>query len=86
MNEVNTQTTEISKELEEIAERSRNLVREFLERTAKDGAQLKPDLESQFDPVGIGRAMIDIGQRMMANPAKMVEAQVDLWQTYMKLC
>jgi len=77
--------TDISTELGEIAERSQKLVREFLQKTAKEGTNLQPDRDSHFDPVGIGRAFIEMTQRMMSNPAKLAEAQTELWQSYMKL-
>ncbi len=85
------QPNDMSKELAEIAERSQKLVRDFLAKSAKSaknpqGApQIKPAMESQFDPIGIGRAFIEMTQRMMTNPAKLVEAQTELWQSYMKL-
>ena len=85
MSEKPVQPTDISKELGEIAQRSQHLVQEFLEKSAKQGPQLSADLDSQFDPAGIGRAFIDMTQRMLSNPSKLVEAQTDLWQSYMKL-
>ncbi|MCA8929767.1 MAG: class I poly(R)-hydroxyalkanoic acid synthase, partial [Alphaproteobacteria bacterium] len=85
MSDQPVQPTDISKELGEIAERSQKLVREFFERAAKEGSQLQPDRDSQFDPIGIGRAFIELTQRMLANPNKLVEAQTELWQSYMKL-
>src|SRR6056297_263004 len=80
-----TQPRDMTKELTEIAERSQNLVKEFLARTASEGTQLKPDGEANFDPSGLGRAFLEMTQRMMSNPAKMVEAQNQLWQSYMQL-
>ena len=85
------QPSDMSKELAEIAERSQKLVTDFLAKNAKSatggqgGKQAQPDMDSQFDPVGIGRAFIEMTQRMMTDPAKMVEAQTELWQSYMKL-
>ena len=85
MSEKPVQPTDISKELGEIAKRSQHLVQEFLEKSAKQGPQLTNDLDSQFDPSGMGRAFIEMTQRMLSNPSKLVEAQTDLWQSYMKL-
>ena len=52
---------------------------------AEEGTVVVPDMDSQFDPVGIGKAFLEMTQRMMANPAQVVESQTELWQSYMKL-
>ena len=70
---------EMSRSMAEIAERSQRLVAGFLERQkAGDGA---PNL----DPLNIGGAFMEMTARMMADPAKMMQAQMDLWNDYMKL-
>ncbi len=85
MADAQKQPTDINKELGEIAERSQQLMQQFLKKSAKDGHNLKPAMDSQFDPVGISRALTEMTQRMLNNPAKLVEAQTTLWQSYMKL-
>ena len=70
---------EMSRSMAEIAERSQRLVAEFLERQkAGDGA---PNL----DPMNIGGAFMEMTARMMADPAKLMQAQMNLWNDYMML-
>jgi polyhydroxyalkanoate synthase len=64
----------------DIAERSQRLVSDFLTRQAKDGFH-----HGMADPLSIGNAFMEMTARMMTNPAKMVEAQMSLWQDYMNL-
>jgi len=63
----------------EIAEKSRHLVSEFLARQA-DGAGT-----GVADPLNVGTAFLEMTQRLMSNPARIVEAQLSLWQDYMRL-
>lgn len=77
--------TDMTKELGELAERSQKLVQDFLARTAANGPPMAPEGDANIDPGGIGRAFLEMTQSMMANPQKMVEAQTQLWQSYMQL-
>ncbi|TXH36873.1 MAG: class I poly(R)-hydroxyalkanoic acid synthase [Rhodospirillaceae bacterium] len=61
-----------------IAEQSQRLVSDFLSRNADD-------MGTQADPLNIGRAFLEMTSRMMADPQKLVEAQISLWQDYMNL-
>ncbi|MBM3538276.1 MAG: class I poly(R)-hydroxyalkanoic acid synthase [Alphaproteobacteria bacterium] len=61
-----------------IAEQSQQLVSNFLTR------QSAPSAETP-DPLNIGQAFFDMTARMMANPAKLVQAQLSLWSDYMSL-
>jgi polyhydroxyalkanoate synthase len=70
---------EISKAVANIAERSQRLVGEFLNRQQDQVEAPGPD------PLGIGSAFFEMTTRLMADPAKLVEAQVSLWQDYMTL-
>ncbi len=60
-----------------LAERSQKIVREFLERQAKVG--------TNPDPLNIGGAFLEMTAKMMSDPQKLVEAQAQLWQSYMGL-
>jgi len=71
---------EISKSMANIAERSQKLVSEFLRRQG-DG----DDGQQALDPLNIGAAFMEMTARMMADPAKLVQAQMNLWQDYMAL-
>ncbi len=70
---------ELSKTMAEIAERSQRLVTEFLKRQSPD-SQL-----GMGDPLNIGGAFLEMTARMIANPAKLMQAQFTLWQDYMTL-
>ena len=72
-----TPVDEMSEAIANIAERSQRLVNNFLTQQS-----------SQFgmaDPMNIGNAFLELTARMMTNPAKMMEAQMALWQGYMDL-
>ncbi|MFQ5785849.1 MAG: PHA/PHB synthase family protein [Alphaproteobacteria bacterium] len=63
----------------EIAARSQRIVSEFLTRQA-DGSGL-----GLADPLNIGSAFLEMTARMMADPAKLMQAQMNLWNDYMTL-
>jgi polyhydroxyalkanoate synthase len=67
-----------SRDMVEIAERSQRLVLEFLARQSESGL-------GTADPLNIGSAFLEFTGRMMSDPAKLVQAQVSLWQDYMTL-
>jgi len=71
---------EISKSMANIAERSQKLVSEFLKRQNDGDSGQQP-----LDPLNIGNAFMEMTARMMADPAKLVQAQMNLWQDYMAL-
>jgi polyhydroxyalkanoate synthase len=68
----------LSQNMADIASRSQRIVMEFLKRQS-DGCV--PGL----DPMNIGSAFLEMTARMMANPAKLVQAQLGFWQDYMLL-
>ncbi|HLI13397.1 MAG TPA: class I poly(R)-hydroxyalkanoic acid synthase [Alphaproteobacteria bacterium] len=70
---------ELSRAMAKIAERSQRLVTEFLARQSTDNHV------GMADPLNVGSAFIEMTARLMANPAKLVEAQVSLWRDYMAL-
>lgn len=70
---------EMSRMMTRIAEQSQRLVAEFLAKQAE-----MPGI-GMSDPLNIGQAFFDMTARLMANPAKLVEAQINLWQDYMAL-
>jgi polyhydroxyalkanoate synthase len=69
----------LSASMASIAERSQRLVADFLRRQAAD----QPP--SSFDPLNLGTAFFEMTTRMMANPAKLMQAQIGFWQDYMTL-
>ncbi|MBX9633566.1 MAG: class I poly(R)-hydroxyalkanoic acid synthase, partial [Magnetospirillum sp.] len=70
---------ELSKAMTNIAERSQRIVAEFLNRQAADPAA------PNFDPLNIGNAFLEMTAKIMADPTKLVEANLHLWQDYMAL-
>jgi polyhydroxyalkanoate synthase len=71
---------ELSRAMTRIAEQSQRLVAEFVARQGQDGgAHPAPD------PLNIGGAFMEMTARMMADPMRLVQAQVSLWNDYMTL-
>src|SRR5262249_42198000 len=70
---------EIGAALADIAERSRRVVPEFLERQAENGH------DGSADRLDLGRAFFALTTRMMADPFKLAEAQITLWESYLDL-
>ncbi|PKU23062.1 PHA/PHB synthase family protein [Telmatospirillum siberiense] len=73
-------TAELSKAMTNIAERSQRIVSDFLARQAGGGA-----FAGFGDPLHIGDAFLEMTGKLMADPAKLVEAQIGLWQDYLHL-
>ncbi|HXP05297.1 MAG TPA: class I poly(R)-hydroxyalkanoic acid synthase [Stellaceae bacterium] len=70
---------ELARNLAGIAERSQRLVADFLSRqSASEGIGLG-------DPAAIGAAFFELTARMIADPAKLVQAQMALWNDYLTL-
>ncbi|WP_114393689.1 PHA/PHB synthase family protein [Oleisolibacter albus] len=71
---------ELSRAMARIAEQSQKLVSDFLARQAESAAS-----PGSPDPANIGSAFLEMTARMMADPAKLMQAQLSLWQDYMTL-
>lgn len=72
--------TMMGEAMADIAQRSQRLVGDFLERQSKATAA-----PVAFDPLNLGAAFFEMTTRMMADPAKLVEAQMALWTDYVTL-
>ncbi len=71
----------IGESVTRIAEQSRRLVEDFVERQAKDeGGDYQV-----LDPADIVRSFQELMEKMMADPAKVLESQLALWQDYTDL-
>jgi polyhydroxyalkanoate synthase len=70
---------EVGRSMADIAERSQRLVSDWLARQAEGEGPTSPD------PLNIGGAFMEMTTRLMANPAKLVQAQIGFWQDYMSL-
>jgi len=69
---------ELARTMAGIAEQSQRLVSEFLTRNQERFADGP-------DPLNIGRAFYEMTARLMADPHKLIQAQMSLWQDYMNL-
>ena len=67
-----------SRSMAEIAQRSQKLVLDFMERQKTEGPL-------PVDPLNIAGAFLEMTQKLMADPAKLLQAQYSLWQDYMTL-
>jgi polyhydroxyalkanoate synthase len=65
----------------EIAEQSQRLVADFLQRQSHANG----DAFGMSDPLNIGQAFLEMTARLMAQPEKLVQAQMSLWHDYMNL-
>ena len=72
------ETEKMQAAFKDIAERSQKLLKEFAERYAAEGPQ-------PADPLHLTHTFMDFTAKMLAEPNKLVQAQVELWQQYMKL-
>jgi polyhydroxyalkanoate synthase len=70
---------ELSQAMARIAERSQRLVSEFMARQADETKVAGPD------PLNVGGAFLDLTARLMAEPQKLVQAQMQLWTDYVTL-
>ena len=78
-------TLEVSQTMADIAESSQKLVADFLARRSGSPPGSDPGDPGSMDPYNIGGAFIEMTTRMMADPAKMIEANMSLWQDYLNL-
>lgn len=69
---------ELTATIGKIAEQSQRIVTDFVARQS--------DMqETEQDPLNIGSAFMEMTQRMMSDPARLAQAQIDLWNSYMDL-
>ncbi|MBW8268914.1 PHA/PHB synthase family protein [Caldovatus aquaticus] len=71
----------VARTMTEVAERGQRIVADFLRRQASDGAAAAP----AADPLGIGSAFMEMTARLMANPSRLMQAQIGFWQDYLTL-
>ena len=73
------ETLALGRRMAEIAEKSRQLVSEFLER------QSPAEGIGAASPAAIGAAFFEMTARLMSDPSRLVQAQLSLWHDYMTL-
>jgi len=69
---------EFTENMTKLSEKSMELVAEFYEQQKSKGS---PEL----DPLNIGSAFLELTQKMLTEPDKLINAQTQLWQGYMDL-
>jgi polyhydroxyalkanoate synthase subunit PhaC len=69
----------LAESLRSAAEKSAKLIGDFARRQAETGHSLVSD------ELGIGKAFMELAAKMMANPYRLAEAQMNLWWDYMSL-
>ncbi len=67
-----------SRSMAGIAERSQRLVSDWLKRQSEDGSH-------SLDPLNITGAFMDMTAKLMANPARLMQAQIGFWHDTMTL-
>ena len=67
----------VTRTMAEVAERGQRIVGDFLKRQAEGGGSP--------DPMNLGGAFMEMTTRLMANPARLVQAQLGFWQDYLTL-
>lgn len=72
---------QVSETMVDIAERSQRLIKDFMERN-HDGSNNSVGME---DPMNVASAFMEMTTKMMTQPHKLVEANMNLWQDYMQL-
>ena len=70
---------DLSQQMSRIAEKSRELVAEFLQRQAPEKGV------GMASPLAIGAAFLEMTARMMSDPSRLVQAQLSLWNDYLTL-
>jgi polyhydroxyalkanoate synthase len=70
---------ELSRRLAEVAEKSQLLIAEFLSRQSNEGTV------GMGDPMAIGSAFMELTARLMADPTRLVQTQMALWNDYLQL-
>ena len=68
----------VSRTMADVAERGQRIVSDFLKRQGNEGSATP-------DPLNIGSAFLEMTTRLMANPARLMQAQIGFWQDYITL-
>ncbi|WP_270938794.1 PHA/PHB synthase family protein [Falsiroseomonas oryzae] len=73
--------TLVTRTMADVAERGQRIVTDFLKRQTNEGSATGPGP----DPLNIGNAFLEMTTRLMANPARLMQAQIGFWQDYLTL-
>jgi polyhydroxyalkanoate synthase len=67
----------VSRTMADVAERGQRIVSDFLKRQSESAADP--------DPLKIGHAFLEMTTRLMANPGRLMQAQLGFWHDYLTL-
>ncbi|MDR1995438.1 class I poly(R)-hydroxyalkanoic acid synthase [Azonexus sp.] len=70
---------EIAKTYAEVAQRASRVITQFMEKKAKEG------VDTPSDELGVARAFMDLSARLLANPYKMAQTQMNMMWDYFSL-
>jgi polyhydroxyalkanoate synthase len=71
----------LSRKLSEIAVQSQKIVADFLARQQQD----PQGMSANADPLNIAKAFMEMTTKLMSDPVKVYQAQLELWQNYVDL-
>ncbi|RIX48438.1 MAG: class I poly(R)-hydroxyalkanoic acid synthase [Rhodocyclales bacterium GT-UBC] len=70
---------EMAKTYAEVAQRASRIITQFMEKKAKEG------VEAPADELGVAKAFMDLSSRLMANPYKVAQTQMNMMWDYFSL-
>nr|MBL8409833.1 class I poly(R)-hydroxyalkanoic acid synthase [Dechloromonas sp.] len=70
---------EMAKTYAEVAQRASRVITQFMEKKAKEG------VDAPADELGVAKAFMDLSARLMANPYKMAQTQMNMMWDYFSL-
>ena len=70
---------DVAKSYAEVAQRSSRLLTQFMEKKAKEG------MSAPSDELGIAKAFMDLSSRLLANPYKLAQTQMEMMRDYFSL-
>ncbi len=70
---------ELAKTYAEVAQRASRIITQFMEKKSKDG------VDAPSDELGVAKAFMDLSARLMANPYKLAQAQMNMMWDYFSL-
>ena len=70
---------EVAKAYAEVAQRASRLLTQFMEKKAKDG------VSAPSDEMGVAKAYMDLSSRLLANPYKLAQTQMNMMWDYFSL-
>ena len=70
---------EMAKTYAEVAQRASRVITQYMEKKAKDG------VEAPADELGVAKAFMDLSARLMANPYKVAQTQMNMMWDYFSL-